>query len=177
MNFILAQILGILGTVGNVVSMQLKRKNQILLCFILAGIFFSGNYLLLGGYSGAIICIIATLQTLTSYIFEIKKKEMPKWLITIFFMISLIGGILTYQNILDILPILGGITYTWSIVQKKEKYIRWITLSNCTLWFIYDVFIKAYSTCISDIIYILSTLIGIIRFDVIKKEFINKKKE
>ena len=45
MKFIIAQILGILGLITNVISMQLEKKNQILFCFILAGIFFSGNYI------------------------------------------------------------------------------------------------------------------------------------
>lgn len=168
--FIVAQILGILGTISNIVSMQLKKKQQILTVFILAGIFFSSSYLLLNAYTGAIVCFIATLQTIFSYTYDKKNKELPKWLIIVFFILSISGGMLTYQNILDILPILAGITYTWSIIQKEEKYIRWITLSNCILWLIYDIFIKAYSTCISDVIFIVSTMIGIIRFDVIKKK-------
>lgn len=49
MEFIIAQILGVLGTACNVISMQLKKKEQILRCFILAGIFFTFNYLLLMG--------------------------------------------------------------------------------------------------------------------------------
>ena len=177
MGFIVAQILGVLATVANVASMQLEKRSQILISFILAGIFFCGNYLLLGGYTGLVVCFIATLQTVTSYIFEIKQKEIPKWLISIFFILSIIGGLLTYQNILDILPILGGVTYTWAIIQKKESYIRWITLSNCTLWLIYDIFIKAYSTCISDVILIASTLIGIIRFNIMKKDIMIKEEE
>lgn len=168
--FIIAQILGILGSASNIISMQLKKKQHILICFILAGVLFTGSYLLLNGYSGAIVCLIATLQTGLSYIYDRKNKELPKWLIIIFFILSTLGGVLTYQNILDIFAILAGVTYTWSIIQKQEKYIRLITLSNSALWFIYDIFIKAYSTCISDAIIILSTLIGIIRFDVLKNK-------
>lgn len=168
MEFIVAQILGVLGTACNVISMQLKKKEQILRCFILAGIFFTFNYLLLNGYTGAIVCMIATMQTIVSYILAKKEKEVPKWLIAIFFILSIIGGILTYQNIIDILPILGGITYTCSILQKEEKYIRWISLCNYVLWLIYDMFVRAYSTAISDSICIISTAIGIIRFDIMK---------
>ena len=72
MGFIVAQILGVLATVANVASMQLEKRSQILISFILAGIFFCGNYLLLGGYTGLVVCFIATLQTITSYMFEIK---------------------------------------------------------------------------------------------------------
>lgn len=169
MGFIVAQILGILGTACNVISMQLKKKEQILLCFVFAGIFFSANYLLLGGYTGAIVCMVATLQTFVSYILQRNGKEIPKWLIAVFFVLSFVGGIVTYQSIVDILPILGGITYTWAIIQKEEKYIRWISFTNYALWLVYDIFVKAYSTAISDGICIISTLIGIIRFDIIMK--------
>ena len=159
MGFVVAQILGVLGTACNVISMQLKKKEQILLCFVFAGIFFSANYLLLAGYTGAIVCTVATLQTFVSYLLQRRGKEIPKWLIALFFVLSFLGGIITYQHIVDILPILGGITYTWAIIQKEEKYIRWISFSNYILWLVYDIFVKAYSTAISDSICIVSTLI------------------
>ena len=173
MEFIIAQILGVLGTLANIISMQLKKKRQILICFIFAGVLFSANYLLLGGYTVAVVCMVATLQTFVSLMFEKKEKEIPKWLIVSFFILSLIGAIVSYQSILDIFPILGGITYTWAIVQKQEKNIRLITLVNYTLWLVYDIFVKAYSTGISDGICMLSTMIGIIRLDMMKRP--NKK--
>lgn len=119
--FIIAQVLGVLGTISNVISMQLKKKQQILMCFVLAGIFFTSNYFLLGGYTGGVICFVATMQTFINYFFDKKRKEIPRWLIITYFILSLVGGIVTYKSPIDILPILGGLTYTWSIIQKRKN--------------------------------------------------------
>lgn len=171
--FIVAQVMGFLGIITNIVSMQLEKKKQILYCFILANAFFSISYILLGGYVGGIICIIANVQTIINYFFEKKEKEIPKWLILIYFVSSFIGGMITYKTAFDILPVLGGLTYTWSIIQKEEKNIRRITLLNILLWLTYDIYILAYSTVVSDLFFITSTIIGMLRFDLKKKEKLN----
>lgn len=163
--FIVAQVMGVLGAITNIVSMQFKKTKQILCCFILANVFFSISYLLLGGYVAAIIGTIAAIQTVINYFFQKKDKEIPKWLITIYFIVSFACGLITYKTVIDILPILGGLTYIWAIIQKEEKYIRRITLLNSSLWLVYNVFILAYSTVVSDIVTIASTIIGMLRFD------------
>lgn len=172
--FIVAQVFGMIGTIGNIVSMQMNKKKNILIAFIIAGISFTINFAMLGAYSGAIICAIATVQTTINYIFGIKEKEFPKWLGIIYLIISAICGFISYKSIIDILPVLGGVTYALSIIQTKEKNIRRVTMINTLCWFIYDFSVGAYTAFISDIIFTMSTIIGIIRYDInwknIKKE-------
>lgn len=172
--FILAQIFGILVIISNILAMQMKNKEKIIFMFILSNFFSAVNFVLLNSYSGAIICVFAIIQTFVNKFFENREKNIPKVLIGIYIIISILCGLLTYQAYIDILPIMCSILYTLSIIQKQEKEIRRLTLINIILWIIYDIVYKAYTASISDILMTISTLIGIYRFDYKnKKEKLN----
>lgn len=163
--FIVAQFFGILVIIANVLAMQMKNKKQIVFMFILANLFSAINFILLKSYSGAIICFFAIIQTFINKIFENKERSVPKIIILIYIIISIILGTITFNSFVDIFPIICSILYTITIIQNKEKNIRRISLVNIILWIIYDIVCKAYTAAISDIFMLISTLIGIYRLD------------
>ena len=163
--FIVAQFFGILVIIANVLSMQMKNKKQIIFMFILANLFSAINFILLQSYSGAIICLFAIIQTFINKIFEKKQQQVPKVIIGIYIVISIILGAITFSSIIDILPIICSILYTITIIQDKEKNIRRISLVNILLWIIYDIVCQAYTAAISDLLMTISTIIGMYRFD------------
>jgi hypothetical protein len=165
MMFILAQFLGILVIIANVLSMQMKNKKQIIFMFILANLFSAINFILLQGYSGAIICFFAIIQTFINKTFEKREREVPKTVIGIYVVISIILGIITFNSFIDIIPIICSILYSITIIQDKEKNIRKISLLNITLWVIYDIICQAYTAAISDSLMTISTIVGMYRFD------------
>lgn len=163
--FIVAQFFGVLVIVANILSMQMKSKKQIILMFILANLFSAINFILLESYSGAIICSFAIIQTLINKIFENKEQKVPKLVILVYIVISIILGAITFNSFIDIIPIICSILYTMSIIQDKEKNIRRISLANIILWIFYDIVCKAYTAAISDLLMTLSTLVGMYRLD------------
>lgn len=163
--FVLAQFFGILVIISNVLAMQMKRKKNILMFFIFANLFSAINFILLKSYSGTLICIFSIAQTIINYLYDKKEKEVPKILIGVYIVISIVCGIFTYNQIFDLLPIICSILYTVTILQQKESNIRKITLINITLWIIYDLLCKAYTAGISDFITSVSTVIAIYRYD------------
>lgn len=165
MMFITAQIFGILVIIANVLAMQMKNKKQIILMFILANLFSAINFVLLQSYSGATICIFAIVQTFINKFFENKNKQVPKIVIAIYIIISIILGAITFKASIDIVPIICSILYTLTIIQDKEKNIRIISLVNILLWILYDTVCQAYTAAISDSLMTISTIIGIYRFD------------
>ena len=145
--------------------MQMKNKKQIILMFILANLFSAINFILLQSYSGTIICLFAIIQTFINKIFENKEKQVPKIVIGIYIVISIILGAITFNSFIDILPIICSILYTITIIQNKEKNIRRISLVNIVLWIIYDIMYQAYNVAISDFLMTVSTIVGMYRFD------------
>lgn len=167
---ITSQVLGFLGVLSNIIGVQLKNKRNIMIAFIIANIFFSLCFLLLKSYSGMVISLFSVVQTVINYSFDKKDKKIPKYLIIFYIIISIICGLLTYKKALDVLPIICSILYTLSIVQTMEKRIRFITLINVSLWTAYDFMVGAYASGINSIILISSTLIAIIRYDILKRQ-------
>ena len=163
--FIVAQFFGILVIIANVLSMQMKNKKQIILMFVLGNLFSAINFILLQSYSGAVICFFAIIQTFINKIFENKQQQVPKIIIGIYIVISIILGVITFNNIIDILPMICSVLYTLTIIQEKEKNIRRISLVNIILWMIYDIVCQAYTATISDLLMTISTIIGMYRFD------------
>lgn len=161
-----AYFFGFLVIISNVMAMQMKNKKQIIFCYILANLFSSINFYLLKSYSGAIICLFAIVQTFINNYFEKMKKDVPKVLITLYIIISIILGAITFNKYIDIMPIVCSILYTIIILQKKETNIRKIALINIIIWVLYDILCKAYALVISDLITTVSTIIGIYRFDI-----------
>ena len=173
MNFYIAQFFGVLVIIANVLAMQMKNKKQIIFMFILVNLFSAINFLLLESYSGALICGFAIIQILINKIFENKGVKVPKDIIGIYILISIVLGGITYTSCIDVLPIICSILYTLTILQEKESNIRKISLLNILLWIIYDIIIKAYTASVSDILMTISTLIGIYRFDFRKDKIKN----
>ncbi len=62
------------------------------------------------------------------------------------------------------LPIISSVSYTLTtFLTSKMQFLRWLIIENMSLWFIYDLTIKAYPAVCMDILIILSTLLALYR--------------
>lgn len=169
MNFWIAQILGTIASLINVGAMQLNQKKQIMISYIVANFLHATTLALLGGYSGAVINIVAAFQTLINHFLDCKQKKTPIWLVIIYLIASVALASLTVSKVIDVIPILCAILYIMLITVQKEATIRKFSLANVVLWVIYDIIVKNYSVALFDFMMIVSTLIGMYRYD-FKKE-------
>lgn len=165
---LLANLFGILGLLFNIIGIQLKKKKSIMLSIMFSTLFFSINFLLIKAYTGSIISFISTIETFINYCYDKKEKEYSLPLIYSYVFISLVSGAFTYNNFIDILPILSSIVFILTIIQKKEKNIRFLTLTYILLFVVYDYFMCAYIPLISAIIYVVFIIISIVRYDILK---------
>jgi|GEM_PF-930910 len=166
---LIAQFFGVLAIIANIVGMQFKQKKHIMIAFLLATFCFSINFVLLKAYSGALICFIQSIEIFINYLYDIKDKKYPPLLIGTYVIISIVCGVLTYNNLFDILPVLSSLIFIIAITQTKERYIRFLTLIFISLFAIYDILVGAYLALLSDILHDTSTIIAIMRYDVLKK--------
>lgn len=171
--FILAQISSFISMVVNMIAVQLKTKRQMLITIIIANLFFVINYLLLEAYAGALIYGILDIEIIINMLLENNGKRTPESLIVIYIIISIIIGVFTFNNIIDILPIIAAIFFIFTFRRTKEKYVRFLILENLISWIVYDFFVSAYLAVVSDMFIAFSTVIAIIRYDIrkeVKKE-------
>ena len=165
LSFWIAQAFGGIAIALNIIALQINDKNKVFALYVISNIFYALNFILLGALSGAIICLIAAIETFINYMFFKKDKDIPRWLILSYIVIAIISGICIYTNIYDILPILSAFAYVAAICKKSNSSIRVFTLVEMSLWIYYDFLVLAYMAGIADLLIVVSSVIGILKFD------------
>ncbi|MBR3131160.1 YgjV family protein [Candidatus Saccharibacteria bacterium] len=163
-NFIIAQIFGILGIIASVCSMQFKKRKTIFIVLLLLNLFSALNFIFLGTFASAYICLFAILEMLINGAFEKKNKPVPKYVVGIYIIINIALGTLSFSGPLDIIPITCALIFCATILTKEEQDIRKLTLLNQILWLIFDLSVGAYMFAISNVLTIISTSIALYRF-------------
>ncbi len=169
MAYILSQIFGFLVFLFVFASAQTKNMKNALLCQIGCNGFGMLSYVLLGGFSGCGIYLIATIQSAIFYFIRKSGKDEPKWLNPVIVIAYIACSAATLKGWLDLVPMLAAVLCAVGLAQKKPTNYRIILLLNGAIWLIYDVFMGAYTMLASHIITVGSALLGIIRLDLRKK--------
>ncbi len=168
--FLIAQALGPVTTVISIVSSQMKSLKAILLLELAANLLVALTYLLVGGDSGAYICLVACIQTTISFLYTRKGRQCPTALTVVFLCIYIGITIVTYQSPTDILPGLCSVTFALSVVQKNAARYRVYMAINSLLWVVYDLIVGAYSTILTHGLLLISLILAMIRLDRKKAE-------
>ena len=163
--FILAQIVGILTTVSAVISMQFKDMKWVLVSQVVSNLLTALNLALLGGLSGAGICITATVQTVVIFMYKLKDKQLPTEFSIVFAAVYTVCSLAAYNSVFDIIALIAALTYAMSVIQAKSSAYRIYILINSLLWVAYDISIGAYTAIITYVILITSIVIAMIRID------------
>lgn len=169
MTFYIGQALGILATVMTILMFQLKTKKQMLCANIVSNAAVAANVLFIEGEfnSGVIICLIAIVQLIASYIHDKKGAEVPLAEKIIFFVVYIAGGLFGFTGPKEILPIIAAIFYMLAMFQKNPQRIRYILLGNMSAWIIYFLIpfkLPLNTSIFAQIIGVGSSIIGIIRY-------------
>ncbi|MBP5656126.1 YgjV family protein [Candidatus Saccharibacteria bacterium] len=152
--FILAQIFAFLGWFFLLYSYYKEDIQKLLRIQILAAIFDTLSYVLLGGQAGALICGFELLKAVLYY-----KTDKDK---LIFLFTLPIYGLIAWSSCQDegliaLLPVLGSIIDGY--VLTRNKTIATVgSIVASILWIIYDIVILAYSAALTDSILVISNI-------------------
>lgn len=163
MLFILAQICGIIALILTVIAVQFKTKEKIVMCSVFANIVVAIQFFLLNAITGAVVSIINTIRCIIFYYY--KKKDMKPSIIIllIFEIIAVVSGIMSWQNIWSIIPIIVTVIYTYGLWQDNVKVIRITTGIAGFGWAIYDIIVMAYVGAVQEASQLISAIIALAR--------------
>ena len=163
MLFILAQICGIIALILVVISVQFKTKEKIVMYMVFANFMIAIQFFLLNAITGAIISIINTIRCIVFYYY--KKKEMKPSFVTllIFEIIAIVSGIISWQNIWSLIPIIVTVLYTYGLWQDNVKVLRIMVGIVGGGWAIYDVVVKAYVGALQEVSQLISAIVSLVR--------------
>ncbi|MBO5883914.1 MAG: YgjV family protein [Clostridia bacterium] len=175
MEFYIAQGISVITGILAIFMMQQKSMKRILFLQVVINLTTSINYLLLGGDSGAVISLLAIIQSIVMFIYSTKDRK-PHIAVIIGFILCYIGSsaynIILSKDPMELLPALAAVCFAVSIVQKNASAFRIWGILNSIFWMIYDLYTHSYVMFCVHAGVAISTLIGIIRIDIKGK---NKK--
>lgn len=169
--FIIAQAVGLLGTIATVATFQFKDKRHILLGNVVNNLLVALQFALLGGLSGAWVCIVGAVQTVVMYFVDRKPDAKKLWLclLILFCAMYIVGTCIVYQGWGDILTCVCALFYVLAILQKDSKGFRRYILVNASVWIVYDIYTLAFSGMLTHGLALVSILVAMVRLDFKKK--------
>ncbi len=167
---IVAQVIGLLAIISYAISPHAKTKKRVLVFHLISSILYALQYFLLNAFSAMITNTVGAVKCYVFYLYEKKGKEIPKSLFWIFMLIILALGILTYNNIYSLIPILTSILSLYAVWQNNLKVFRAIVIISSISWIAYNIIVGAYIGVIGNVFQLSSAIIAIIRFDILKEK-------
>lgn len=163
MRFVIAQICGIVVLLSMLIGVHFKTKEKILLSNVLANTAAIFQYLLLSALTGALVSLLNTIRCVVFYL--IKKKDLKPSLIVllVFEVITIITGIITWDGLSSILPIIGTFVYTYGLWQDNITIIRITSALVCICWLMYDATVGAIVDIIQKASQTISSIVALMR--------------
>ncbi len=167
----IAFIVGIIAVAFYLLGYAMKRRKMIITFNVTSRLLYIVQYLLLGAISGAALDIVGAASSLLA-----AKKEsriFKKFKVAIFIIVNcliVMAGILVWDNIYSVLPILGVLFHTSAFWIDDEKIIRRVSLLGCPFWLAYNFIYSAYGSCIGDVLSIATLVWAMIKYDFKKGE-------
>ena len=152
LKFIIIQMIGILAWIMLGLSYYRKDTNKILVFQIIGTLLYCVHYGLLGAWSGLFICAFETIFDFGYY-----KTDKDKYIYLASIPIRIIGGMIGFSTLVDVLPITASLTDGYTLTKKKKVVVVGAVISY-TMWVIYDIFVMSYSGAITDGLIVLSNL-------------------
>lgn len=180
MTYIIAQGFGILGMVANFLSFQQKKQRGAITFQFFAALLFAINFLMLEKYIGALLNVIGVIRAIVFVNRDKLRADHLAWLI--FFVLAfgsaypLVFTVFDKEKefnvlnaIIEILPVIAMILSTISFRMTRARDIRRFGLFSSPMWLTYNIFCFSIGAIISEILNLISIIIGIIKFD-LKRE-------
>ncbi len=169
MNQIIIQGIGFLALFFVVLSFQ-KNKRSTLLAIMLAGlVLFVIHFSLIHAWTGAFLNLIEAGMVYISFKRETEQWAKHKFWPYIFIALFIMTGFITSRTWIGILPVIAQTFGTIASYQKSPRAIRFIMLIPRPLWFIYNFSVGSYAGMATEVVILISVIIGIMRFDILGK--------
>ncbi len=173
--FILGQAFGILALICTVVSMQLKKKRQLMVLQTASEAFIVAQYLVKGAITGSFMAMVSFIRDIIFTKYD--KKRTPLWVLLVIYAVMTILTIISWAGPLSLLPYVGSLIYAWSLWYGKTKWIRLGNAVGNSPYLIYTIVTGNYALFIMTLLEVISSAVGFIRLELPSKKKNAKKRK
>ena len=162
--YIASQVIVVLSNVFFIISALCKNKLKLLFFLITSNIFFATHFFLLPeGLTGAAVIVVDIAYLITIYFLEKFKKEKFSFVAVIISVaLTILFGVLTYENAFSVIPVVGSCVHLIAACFKNVIVVKAGNLvgvsCNATYMFLISSYVGGAFSCVLA----LSTIVGII---------------
>lgn len=171
---IVAQAIGIIAMMFNILSYQGKRQKTVIALQLFGAGFFAVNYLMLGAAVGGILNLVGTVRAVVFLFKDKLKADRTPWFVAFvasyvavyILNFTIFGKELSVRNcIIELLPVVGMTALTVGFRLKKASDIRMCGLVSSPAWLIYNITVGSWGAIICEILTLISIFVGMFRHD------------
>lgn len=170
-----AQVIGVIALIAAFISFQQTKRKKFLFFQIIASLSYALHYLLLNALSGVATGLISISKNLIFYKYEKQNKKINVFIFITLQILVIICGIITYNGLISLLPILTTLISTYGSWQKDLKKTYTFVMFNSILWVIYNFFVGGYVLIINSVIELIGGIIGFVKVSNKRKKEKSKK--
>ena len=159
-SFILGNIFSLLSSVFVLISVAVQSKKKLIKIQTISIFFYILTCVALSVYSALVSIFIALIRNILAY-----KNLLTKNITFILCLLVVVLGIyVNNTGMIGLLPIVAIVCYTILIyITKNEQQMRYAVVLYMILWFIQNIYIKAYPSAITNAIVFLWTIFQIFK--------------
>ena len=166
--FVAVQILGVFSLALFVVSLQQRKKENFLLLQTAGTLLFIAQYILTGRLTGALTFSVVAVRGLVYYVYKRKERKPSVAVLILFQALLLASTILSWQNMLSVMPLVATAAKTWATWQDDMKWTRRVSLFSQSIMIAYDLAASMYTAALTEACNSVSTVVAMVRFDLRK---------
>lgn len=162
---IIGNIIALIASIIMVCSGFLKQKNKILYVQIIPLSLYVLSNIILGGLTGALINALSCVRNILCCKdkLDLKAKIILTFLAILFLLFNNLG-------LIGLLPVISTVVYILLMNTKDIIKFKWLIIATSFMWFVYDLFIKSYTSAIFDFMTIVANIISIIEISLKKQK-------
>ena len=168
---VMVQLIGVIGIIAGLSALQCNKHSHALLLKMTEEASFGIQYVLLGGYTGAVLNGVGIFRNLIfTYLGKKDDQKALKYARIILGILFAVLGFLSWEGAISILIIFAKVLSTCAYGTTNMKKMRIMLSVTSLCWICYNAYVGSLAGVFSDSCNLVSCVIGMIRYDILKKE-------
>jgi hypothetical protein len=167
---IITQVIGFVAMILIVISFQQKTRKKILTLQLISMSLWTVHFLMLGAYTGMALNLVSAVRSYFYAVRETKKWANHDAIPVIFFLLSVVFSVVTWAGPASLLPMAAVCISTVVLWSKNPRVIRVCSYPASISWLTFNILSGSYAGTMTEIFIQVSIIVGIIRFDIKKKD-------
>ena len=163
MKFLIAQGFGLCAMIALFCIYQQKSRRKLLICKLLADVFWVVHYFLLGAFGGMVPNFVGIFRELTFMQRDRKRWASLPFIPVIFILANWTIGFSSFSSPINILPIAASTFVTISLWLRSPALTKIISVPVSLTFLIYDLFVGSWIGVINESLAICSILLSFLR--------------